>query len=72
MKNITDYKCPICGAFLYSQVGTKIDPNDGINVECTNVECSMADWGHGKTAKDAFNIFRQKCGVDNERIISKK
>ena len=45
-----------------SSVGHKVDPLDGVCVECVNRECGMEDWGHGKNVKEAFEIFKQKCG----------
>ncbi len=59
------YNCPICGNVVRSIPGTQLDPKDGITVYCANKSCSMADWGHGKNEKDAFEIFIQKCGKRN-------
>lgn len=39
-----------------------MNPKDGITVWCPNTACGMADWGHGKTEKDALEVFQQKCG----------
>jgi hypothetical protein len=63
MKTITAFRCPVCTGLLTSVLGTKIDPEDGVNLECPNVGCGMADWAHGKNEKEAFEIFKQKCGV---------
>jgi hypothetical protein len=63
MKTLTEYKCPVCTGLLISTPGHAIDPKDGITMECTNKECGMADWAHGKNEKEAFEIFQQKCGV---------
>lgn len=62
MKTITEYLCPLCNTALMSSVGHKVDPLDGVCVECVNRECGMEDWGHGKNVKEAFEIFKQKCG----------
>lgn len=65
MKTITEYKCPVCSGFLSSTPGHAIDRNDGVTLECLTPrpKCEMADWAHGKNEKEAFEIFKQKCGV---------
>jgi len=56
------HNCPVCGNIVRIVNGTQLDPKDGITVYCPDKNCTMADWGHGKTEKDAFEIFKQKCG----------
>jgi hypothetical protein len=63
MKTITAFKCPECSGFLSSQPGQALDITDGITLECRNKDCGMADWAHGKNEKEAYEIFKQKCGV---------
>jgi len=63
MQTLTEYKCPICYGFLTSTPGHAIDPRDGITLSCREPKCGMADWAHAKNEKDAFEIFKQKCGV---------
>lgn len=58
-----EYKCPLCNGEMSFQKGTIIDINDGITAYCSNKECNIADWGHGSNEKNAFEIFRQKCGI---------
>jgi hypothetical protein len=62
MKMKSEYQCPCCDAALVYSVGHKVDPNDGVCIECPNKECGMGDWGHGRNIKEAFEIFKQKCG----------
>lgn len=54
--------CPICKQPMRFQKGTQMNPNDGVTADCVNMSCGMADWGHGKDEKAAFEIFSQKCG----------
>lgn len=63
MKTNTEFKCPNCSGILFSQIGHAVDRTDGITLSCPNKECSMADWAHGKNEKEAYEIFKQKCGV---------
>jgi len=63
MNTITEFKCPVCSGFLTSRPGHAIDPTDGVTLSCRNVSCGMGDWAHGKNDKEAFEIFKQKCGV---------
>jgi len=55
-------KCLICNESMNYELGTIVDSNDGVTTWCDNKECKMADWGHGKDEKSAFEIFSQKCG----------
>jgi hypothetical protein len=58
----SSFKCPICDAPLETIVGHKLSQTDGITIFCPNNDCTMADWGHGKDDKHAYEIFVQKCG----------
>ena len=59
----SNFKCPKCNIELLVTMGSAVNVNDGITISCNNMECKMADWGHGKNEKEAFEIFRQKCGL---------
>jgi hypothetical protein len=63
MKTLTEYKCPVCTGLLTSTIGDGHHSIEGVTLECPNKDCGMADWAHGKNGKDAFEIFKQKCGV---------
>lgn len=63
MRTQTEFKCPVCNGLLTSTLGDGHNPNNGVTISCINMNCGMADWGHGKNDKEAFDIFKQKCGV---------
>lgn len=58
------FDCPNCKAPLVVVQGSKYNPRDGWTVYCKNPRpaCSMDDWAHGGTPKEAFQIFEYKCG----------
>jgi hypothetical protein len=58
---MSEFKCPICKVDLESQVGTEINPFDGITMGCPNKECPNTAIGHGKKEKDAYAVIVQKC-----------
>jgi len=58
----TVYKCPLCSGTIFSIPGNQVNPFDGVSVWCRNKVCTMADWGHGKNERDAFECFEQKLG----------
>ena len=60
-KTIIDDLCPKCNGKLRSMPGHALSATDGVTVDCPNFKCGMADWGHGKTVKEAVSIFQQKC-----------
>ena len=55
--------CPLCKHPVRVQRGQQIDSNDGFTVDCVNLECGMSDWGHGSSEKNAYEVFKQKCGI---------
>ena len=60
---MNEFTCPICKSVLRVQRGQQMDPTDGFTVDCTNLACGMADWGHGSSEKAAYEVFKQKCGI---------
>jgi hypothetical protein len=59
--NTLSKPCPVCKEETRSVRGHKINPDDGVTLWCPNVNCGMADWGHGKDENAAYEIFKQKC-----------
>lgn len=65
MKSNTN-NCPMCKEPIEILNGDQMHPGDlnhGVTVQCINIECHMADWGHGKNENAAFEVFKQKCGL---------
>ena len=60
--------CPICQGALSSAPGDGINPKNGVMVWCGNPKCGMDCGGHGKTEKEAIEIFGEKCA----KAIGKK
>jgi len=62
IKTTIEDRCPVCTEPLISYIGHQLNQTQGFSVECPNMKCGMADWGWGRTVKEAVNIFKQKCG----------
>lgn len=58
----SQFKCPLCNKDLQLEKGHAVNRNDGITIFCIAADCCMEDWGHGKNEKEAFEVFKQKCG----------
>lgn len=58
---------------LREQAGTCIHPFDsnyGITLDCNNNECPCLEVaGHGKTAKDAFDVIHSKFGAIKNTVV---
>ena len=67
------FNCPKCGMELREQAGTCIhpfDPNYGIYLDCNNDRCPCLEVaGHGKTAKDAFDVIQAKFGIIKNTVV---
>jgi hypothetical protein len=63
--------CPICNSELVTQWGNQMHPNDdnyGVSVFCNNKECAAQEVaGHGDTAKQAYQIVREKFIARSDR-----
>jgi hypothetical protein len=57
----TKFSCPMCSQMLYAIPGTRLNPKDGVTLNCENLSCPAQQvQGHGKNEKDAFEVITQK------------
>jgi hypothetical protein len=58
----------MCLEFLFAIPGTRLNPKDGITLNCENLECPAQQvMGHGKNEKDALEVITQKFAVRKEK-----
>lgn len=62
MKNISQYKCPLCKLPMEILNGDKLDPNNGITLMCSSKDCPSNEnvFGHGTSELKAYEIACQK------------
>jgi len=59
---MNEFKCPICGGDMETVNGDGLNPKNGYTVVCTSMSCPCHEnvYGHGNTAKAAYEIAKQK------------
>lgn len=58
---MNEYLCPLCQSPLATQLGSQIDPLDGVTLWCPSSTCpSQEVMGHASNTKGAFEIIRSK------------
>ena len=65
-----NYNCPMCQAVMVVEKGSKLNPQDGVTIWCSNKACSAQEvMGHGDNEKEAWYVVQCKFIKREERTI---